>query len=1201
MDAVGKALVAYGREAAAVAGSRGTTEATFYPAIQRLLAAVLDARQLPFEVRVNTSQRRTAGGTDLPDLALYDGAGDYVVVYGEVKTPGVELAELAASTEREDQIGRYLARVGVVLLSNVRAFALLTVDPEWRGDGPVPPERRRLLDVVDLWPSASSLTLGRAPDLEAATALAELVETAVTEFAPIAEPESLARILARQARRAKAGLPEKFSQAVQPLLDDFAEALGLTFEGSEGEEFLRSSLIQTAFYGLFASWTLWHHAPVEPRTTRREFHWRDLGEYLKIPFLGALFHEFRHPVRLRELGLAPHLDRAAATLHRVDEERFFGRFAMPEVVTAPGGAESPATHAILYFYEPFLEAFDPELRKELGVWYTPPEIVRYQVRKVDRLLRDELGCKRGFADPRVVVLDPCCGTGAYLIEVLRAVAEQLQSEGAGAALPSRLLAAFRDRILGFEILTAPFVVAQLQLYLMLSDLGVEPDEAHRPAIFLTNALTGWDGPEQLKLRFPELQQEHDAAQRVKREQKIIVVLGNPPYNRFVGAPMAEEQELADHYKGIRRGPPDKKTGKRAQEGLSELYTRFGIRKHLLDDLYLRFFRLAEIRIGVEAEYGVVSFISNSSYLAGRSHPLMRASLLRSFDRVWIDDLNGDKYRTGKVIPRGLPGAGTSDQSVFTTAQDPRGIQVGTAISTFLKERRAEGEERRARVEHRDFWGMSAAKRQALLVALELDELPDEEREKLAALPEGPREYEVVEPAASNRWRLLPGASTGGYDDWPALDELFPKVFMGVHTGKDSGVIAFDRAELEERFNLYFDRAVGDDAVRSVAPALMTAANEFTDPSAFRRAMQEDLEAYRPTERVKDYLYRPLDGRVIWYDTARRVFDDTDRRWSGCLVQRYGEDFARSIDVGNSFLCTVSQARRRSEWRPVLAQSLIDLHLADRGASVFPQRVEPAPRKPDLYSEQGDDEPVANLARGCWQALRTTWSVEGGLSDLEAFRIVLDLFHLTLAVAHAPQYQLDHQDALAHDWIHLPIPKDRGTFLAVAALGAQVAALLDPLVDASSVLDDVLGGDRRTLAVPATLDEGAMRDSDLVVTVSYFGAARGGWSERAPREKEASHAAWGETTGDLHLNDTAYLANVPEGVWRYELGGYPVIKKWLGYRDAKRRPGRPLTLDELDHLRGMVHRIAALLVLHERLDRAYEQAIEDPFTSDDLGL
>ena len=153
MDEIGKALSAYAREVADIAGSPGSTEATYYPAVQRLLTAVLRARHLPFEVRVNTSQRRAAGGADLPDLAFYDGAGDFVVVFGELKTPEAELADLAVSTERGDQIGRYLARTGVVLLGNVRAFGLLAVDSAHPhlGDGRVPPDRRRLLEVVDLW------------------------------------------------------------------------------------------------------------------------------------------------------------------------------------------------------------------------------------------------------------------------------------------------------------------------------------------------------------------------------------------------------------------------------------------------------------------------------------------------------------------------------------------------------------------------------------------------------------------------------------------------------------------------------------------------------------------------------------------------------------------------------------------------------------------------------------------------------------------------------------------------------------------------------------------------------------------------------------------------------------------------------------------------------------------------------------------
>jgi hypothetical protein len=227
----------------------------------------------------------------MPDLALYDGAGEFPVVLGEVKLPTAELEDMAVSTDRDDQIGRYLRRTGVVLLTNVRGFALL-VGGDARSNEPVPPQERHILDTVELWPSSSALKKGAAVAPEVAEALADLLERAVTEFAAIAEPESLARILARQARRAKQDLPKQFSQAVRPLLDDFGKALGLHFEGEDGEEFLRSSLIQTVFYGLFASWTLWHRAGA-----KGPFAWHDLSRWLRIPFLGALFHEFEHPSR----------------------------------------------------------------------------------------------------------------------------------------------------------------------------------------------------------------------------------------------------------------------------------------------------------------------------------------------------------------------------------------------------------------------------------------------------------------------------------------------------------------------------------------------------------------------------------------------------------------------------------------------------------------------------------------------------------------------------------------------------------------------------------------------------------------------------------------------------------------------------------------------------------------------------------------
>jgi Type ISP C-terminal specificity domain/N-6 DNA Methylase len=1156
-----KAAKSYSRDVADLLPAGSTTEATFYPAIRSLLSAALEAEDLPFDVRINTSEQKTGGGVNLPDVALYDSGGKFLVVCGEVKLPDQEIEDLGFSTEGKNQIGRYLAATRAVILCNIRAFALLTIKPDWKGDGPVPPEARRIEQIVELWPSVAALKQKKQVTSESLEAFADLVETAVTRFAPIAEPESLARILARQARRAKADLPERFTHAVQGLLDDFGKALGVTFVGREGEEFFRSSLIQTAFYGLFAGWALWWQGD-----RAKLFRWEDLSDYLKIPFLGSLFYEFRHPSRIKELRLAEHLDVATETLSRVDGDLFFKHFRFPTLKHA----EETATTAIMHFYEPFLEAFDPDLRKELGVWYTPSQIVRYQVGKIDRLLREDLGCIRGFADENVIVLDPACGTGAYLLEVLRYAAAQLEEEGAGGTLAAKLLDAVCRRFIGFEILTAPFVISQLQLYLLLSRLGVAPDEKHRPAVFLTNALTGWHGPDQLKLNFPELQEEHDLARNVKRDAKIIVVLGNPPYNRFVGVPLEEEADLVDHYKGITRN----KDGK--QVGQTVLYSRWGVRKHLLDDLYIRFFRLADIRIGEKAKFGVVSFISNSSYLAGHSHPIMRESLLGHFDTVWVDNLHGNRIASERTP------WGQSCETIFNTEGIGPGIKVGTSISTFLK--RGAPASRPARVFIRDFWGRAARKRDALLSSLGMDSWSPADLQTAAERPEGPRPYQEFHPSEKTAWKFT-SAKESGFEDWPALDDLFPRSFQGVNPnrGLNGSVIDIDRNALEARMQDYFsDMSFGE--LQKRYPDLCEPRARY-EPKTVRERL---LKSGRfDGHKVLPYVLFPLDARWIYYEKEAKFLNESRPELGDHLK-------------GNEFLVGTPQARRVSESRPLLVPGLFDLHLHDWGSVGFPAEVNPHEEIRGLFKPDPDQlVPSANLAKEVWSNLQTEWKLQGDLYGSDAKHLCRALFRYCIAIAHAPQYERDHKDLLAQDWPHIPIPKDEAQFSASVDLGSQVARLLDPLADAATILKALLGKDSKTLAVIERSGGGSISDSELIVEYSYYGAATGKWEERAPKETEPLHPEWGEVTGNLYLNDSIFLSHVPKEVWRYELGGYPVLKKWLGYRHAERRRNAPLSMRELDWFRSIVLRVAALLLLRPQLDQAYEKATAGAWSVDEL--
>jgi hypothetical protein len=191
LKGVGSAFV---HEAPALYRARSSTEKSYYPSIRDLWARLLEIRGLPFEVRAETSEQREGGpGADQPDLALYD-EGDFVAVLGEVKRPDIEITQMAASTDRNNQVGRYLSRTGVVLLSNIRAVGLLACKPGYtRRQGiPVPPEARDLIEVIDLWPSEAALAKGAAVSADTLEELAGLLERAVTEFAPIADPASLA-------------------------------------------------------------------------------------------------------------------------------------------------------------------------------------------------------------------------------------------------------------------------------------------------------------------------------------------------------------------------------------------------------------------------------------------------------------------------------------------------------------------------------------------------------------------------------------------------------------------------------------------------------------------------------------------------------------------------------------------------------------------------------------------------------------------------------------------------------------------------------------------------------------------------------------------------------------------------------------------------------------------------------------------------
>ena len=473
----------------------------------------------------------------------------------EVKAPDDDAFLTAAG----EQVRRYWTRYRLVLVTNTRDFVLVGEDANGK---PAKLETFRLAENAEDF--ARGLETPRAFARKVGAGLGEYLSRALAHRAALTEPKDLAWLLASYARdalhRVEAAGDAPSLHAVRTALE---KALGIRFEGERGARFFRSTLVQTLFYGVFSAWVLWARSgsptvppnapPGNAGVPPASFHWREAVWHLRAPVLQALFQQISAPSRLHPLGLVEVLDWTAAALDRVDHAAFFTRFNAGE--------------AVPYFYEPFLEAFDPALRKQLGVWYTPAEVVRYLVARVDKALKADLGIADGLAADNVYVLDPCCGTGAYLAEVLRRIASNLQGKGLGALAGVAVKQAATARVFGFEIMPAPFVVAHLQVGLTLQALDAplmddsipsssfapspsgrglgrgSPAPADRPGIFLTNALTGWEPRTTKSLPFPELEDERDRAERVKQATPILVILGNPPYNGFAGLAVDEERAL----------------------------------------------------------------------------------------------------------------------------------------------------------------------------------------------------------------------------------------------------------------------------------------------------------------------------------------------------------------------------------------------------------------------------------------------------------------------------------------------------------------------------------------------------------------------------------------------------------------------------------------------------------------------------------
>lgn len=753
-------------------------EESFYPLLQELLGRYARCRGRRIDITVIPRKTENC----LLDLQV-QGEAQRIVGYVEAKLPGTNL-DVA---ERSEQVQRYRRTFPNLILTSFYELRLYRHGKE--------------VARVETASSFAMQRLGAGPILQRETETAALLDLFLSFAAPAhTRAELLAKDLARRTRV----LESRIEEFLERDKEKASELAGLY---QAFKEHLLATLDPRQFADLYAQTIAYGLLVARSRASGR-FDRGTVDCHIP-PTNGILRQVFRYvSLATTPPEIAWIVDDIVEVLAASDVRRMFKRFFHD------GRGRDP----VLHFYETFLQHYDKNLRKQRGVYYTPPELVSYVVRSVHWLLQKRLGKRYGLADPGVTLLDPAAGTLTFIVEAIHCAIEAVRAEtGDGGVTPL-----LRDHVLrdfyAFELMMAPYAIGHLKIGLILDEMGHPLAAEERVQLYLTNALEMEDLEQSNLPGMAALSQESHAAAVIKKERTVSVILGNPPWSG----------RSANRSKAIVKLHRDENVAVdgRRDEGYYRIDGKPLKEKNpkWLQDDYVKFLRFAQRKIDQAGE-GIVAFVTNHSYLDNPTFRGMRRSLLGTFDEIYLLDLHGNSKK------RELAPDGTPDANVF------EGIRQGVAVAFFVKKAGL-----RKRVLRADLRDNRSAK---------LDWLSNHDVERAGwreIAPNGPAFLFAPRDAALEE----------EYRKGVALTEIFPDRSVGIVTGREAFVIDTEPRALRHRIVVFRDPATREERLRDEWELCDTASWEL------KTARQDALKDERWEDRFQRILHRPFDWRTIFY-------------------------------------------------------------------------------------------------------------------------------------------------------------------------------------------------------------------------------------------------------------------------------------------------------------------------------------------------
>lgn len=982
------------------------TEHTYRAALKGLIEAI--DRDV---VAINEPKREICGA---PDFVVR--RGNLSVGYIETKIIGKSLDEV----EDSDQLKRYRESLHNLILTDYLEFRWYVYD-----------ERREVARIGRIGKNGKVIF-----DQDGYIKVLNLFNNYLSQtIEKITTPINLAIQLARIAKIIREIVLKSFRENVASNeLVDLREAIArvLVPEISQPEKIseFADMYAQTIVYGLFAARC--NHKESTPFLRSGA-----ASEIPKTnPFLRKLFASITG-LGIEDEPHAPFIDDLVHILNSTDIDAVLSNF----------GKRSKQEDPVIHFYETFLKVYDPGLRELRGVYYTPEPVVSYIVRSVDLVLKNHFEISGGFLDtlsevkyerekyftdyrgrpedqqlpktveltcPKVLILDPACGTGTFLYNIIDYIRNSyMETMGAGywsLFVREKLL----KRIFGFELLMASYAVAHFKLGMQLAGRDLPDDQQdfwrydfasnERLGIFLTNTLQEaeniWN-----TLFLRTLTEEANEASVVKKDMPIMVVLGNPPYSghsansswelvkgtkrrNFIG-------QLLNDYYYVDGNPLGEKNPK------------------WLQDDYVKFIRWGQWRIE-RTGAGVLAFITNNGYLDNSTFRGMRQQLMNTFDEIYILNLHGNSKKKERA-PNG-----SNDENVFD-------IQQGVAIGIFIKK---SAQQTSKNVYYADLWGLRENKYQFLIE----NSISNTKWIKLD--PKTP--FYLFVPQNT--------AQLNEYEMGWKISEIMPANNTGLISSRDKFVFGFERDELLNRINDFANSPIDH------------AKNFYGLRDVREKTLEESQRIVRSLNNIKSYfhhcLYRPFDTRWLFYHNS--------------LVRWPVKEFMNHMLTGRNIgICTTRSIEIGRGWEHVFCTSQIIQHHMVSIKEVnylFPIYLYPKPdnnksRQKQLITTSwplSKEGRIPNLNPDFISALESGLGlkfVSDGLGNFVTTFGPEDIFNYIYAIFHSPTYRKRYAEFLKIDFPRVPIISNVELFRQLCTLGKELVSLhlLEaPMLDRSNL-------------------------------------------------------------------------------------------------------------------------------------------------------